>query len=96
MPSKQKKFPCFWCFSVHVGLYESSMGLLNLQCLSIVFDLNEILVVANTMKPSEDRIDARRGRIAREIDSVRISGMLAELKWFSDDESLLKQYTNRG
>ncbi|XP_056170738.1 RNA polymerase II C-terminal domain phosphatase-like 2 [Syzygium oleosum] len=94
MPSKQKKFPCFWCFSVPLGLYESSLRLLNLRCLSIVFDLDETLIVANTMKSFEDRIEAIRGWIARETDSVRISGMSAELKRYVDDRALLKQYAD--
>ncbi|KAF8032015.1 hypothetical protein BT93_D1047 [Corymbia citriodora subsp. variegata] len=94
MPSKQKKFPCFWCFSVPLGLYESSLGLLNLRCLAIVFDLDETLIVANTMKSYGDRIEALRGRIARETDSVRMSGMSAELKRYVDDRALLKQYAD--
>ncbi|XP_056170735.1 RNA polymerase II C-terminal domain phosphatase-like 2 isoform X2 [Syzygium oleosum] len=94
MPSKQKKSPCFWCFSVPLGLYESSLGLLNLRCLAIVFDLDETLIVANTMKSFEDRIEALRARIARETDSVRISGMSSELKRYVDDTALLKQYAD--
>ncbi|RVX06011.1 RNA polymerase II C-terminal domain phosphatase-like 2 [Vitis vinifera] len=93
MPSKQKKFPCFWCYSVPCGLYSSSLWMLNLRCLAIVFDLDETLIVANTMKSFEDRIDALRGWIARESDQVRISGMSAELKRYIDDRALLKQYT---
>ncbi|KAF8032027.1 hypothetical protein BT93_D1049 [Corymbia citriodora subsp. variegata] len=94
MPSKQKKSPCFWCFSVPLGLYESSLGLLNLRCLAIVFDLDETLIVANTMKSFGDRIEALRGWIARETDSVRMLGMSAELKRYVDDRALLKQYAD--
>ncbi|XP_050203835.1 RNA polymerase II C-terminal domain phosphatase-like 2 [Mercurialis annua] len=93
MPSKQKKFPCFWCFPVPLGLYDSCLGMLNLRCLSIVFDLDETLIVANTMKSFEDRIEAIRAWIARETDPMRISGMSAELKRYMDDRMLLKQYT---
>jgi len=50
--------PCFWGFIVPMGLYNSSLVMLNLRCLSIVFGLDETLVVANTMRSSEDRIDA--------------------------------------
>ncbi|XVF08265.1 hypothetical protein REPUB_Repub06bG0211600 [Reevesia pubescens] len=92
MPSKQKKFPCFWCFSVSTGLYNSCLGMLNLRCLAIVFDLDETLIVANTMKSFEDRIEALRGWIAREIDSIRLSVMTAELRRYMDDRLLLKQY----
>ncbi|XP_031397074.1 RNA polymerase II C-terminal domain phosphatase-like 2 isoform X2 [Punica granatum] len=92
MPSKQKKFPCFWCYSVPMGLYNSSLALLNLRCLAIVFDLDETLIVANTMKSFEDRIETLRGWLARETDPVRISGMSGELKRYADDRALLKQY----
>lgn len=92
MPSKQKNFPCFWCFSVPAGLYQSCLGLLDMRCLAIVFDLDETLIVANTMKSFEDRIEALRGWISLETDVVRISGMTAELKRYSDDRALLKQY----
>ncbi|XP_006481010.1 RNA polymerase II C-terminal domain phosphatase-like 2 isoform X3 [Citrus sinensis] len=93
MPSKQKKFPCFWCYSVSSGLYNSCLGMLNLRCLAIVFDLDETLIVANTMKSFEDRIEALRSWIAREPDQIRASGMSAELKRYMDDRTLLKQYT---
>ncbi|XP_021289619.1 RNA polymerase II C-terminal domain phosphatase-like 2 isoform X3 [Herrania umbratica] len=93
MPSKQKKFPCFWCFSVPTGLYNSCLGMLNLRCLAIVFDLDETLIVANTMKSFEDRIEALRGWLARENDLIRGSGMSAELRRYTDDRMLLKQYT---
>ncbi|CAK9319881.1 unnamed protein product [Citrullus colocynthis] len=92
MPSKQKNFPCFWCFAVPCGLYLSCLGMLNLRCLAIVFDLDETLIVANTMKSFEDRIEALRVWIARETDPLRITGMSAELKRYMEDRSLLKQY----
>lgn len=93
MSSKLKKFPCFWCYSVPRGLYNACLGMLNLRCLAIVFDLDETLIVANTMKSFEDRIEALRGWIAREIDPIRSSGMSAEMKRYIEDRALLKQYT---
>lgn len=93
MPSKQKRFPCFWCYAVPAGLYDASLGMLNLRCLAIVFDLDETLIVANTMKSFEDRIEALRSWIARENDPVRASVMTAEMKRYIDDRALLKQYT---
>ncbi|XP_041022989.1 RNA polymerase II C-terminal domain phosphatase-like 2 isoform X2 [Juglans microcarpa x Juglans regia] len=93
MPSKQKKFPCFWCYAVPAGLYDASLGMLNLRCLAIVFDLDETLIVANTMKSFEDRIEAIRSWIVRENDSLRASVMTAEMKRYIDDRALLKQYT---
>ncbi|KAL8152772.1 hypothetical protein V2J09_010532 [Rumex salicifolius] len=92
MPSKEKKFPCFWCCSVAAGLYNSCLGMLNLRCLAIVFDLDETLIVANTLKTFEDRMEYLKGWIAREVDPVRVSGMSAELRRVADDRALLKQY----
>lgn len=92
MPSKQKRFPCFWCYLVPRGLYNACMGMLNLRCLAIVFDLDETLIVANTMKSFEDRIEALRGWIARETDLIRASGMSAEMNRYMEDRALLKQY----
>ncbi|KAJ0028535.1 hypothetical protein Pint_35192 [Pistacia integerrima] len=93
MPSKQKKYPCFWCYSVPLGLYNSCLGMLNLRCLAIVFDLDETLIVANTMKSFEDRIEALKAWVARETDPIRVAGMTAELKRCMDDRMLLKNYT---
>ncbi|KAK2414635.1 RNA polymerase II C-terminal domain phosphatase [Trifolium repens] len=93
MPSKRKKFPCFWCYAVPVRLYDACMGMLNLRCLSIVFDLDETLIVANTMKSFEDRIDALRGWLSRESDPLRVQGMSGELKRYLEDRLLLKQFT---
>ncbi|CAA0836297.1 RNA polymerase II C-terminal domain phosphatase-like 2 [Striga hermonthica] len=92
MPSKQKRFPCFWCYSVPCGLYSSCLWMLNTRCLAIVFDLDETLIVANTMKSFEDRIEALMGWIARETDPIRESGMTAEMKRYVEDRALLKQY----
>ncbi|TQD81042.1 hypothetical protein C1H46_033395 [Malus baccata] len=92
MPSKQKKFPCFWCYAVPLGLYSASLGMLNLRVLSIVFDLDETLIVANTMKSFEDRVETLRSWVARESDGVRMAGMSAEMKRYMDDRWLLKQY----
>lgn len=51
-----------------------------MRCLSIVFDLDETLIVANTMKSFEDRIELLTGWIGGESDPVRVSGMTSELK----------------
>lgn len=67
--------------------------MLNMRCLSIVFDLDETLIVANTMKSFEDRIEALRGWVARETDPIRLSGMSAEMKRYMEDRALLKQYS---
>ncbi|KAK1377434.1 Protein-serine/threonine phosphatase [Heracleum sosnowskyi] len=92
MLSKQKNYPCFWCYSVRPGLYNACLGMLNLRCLSIVFDLDETLIVANTMKSFEDRIEVLRSWISREPDHVRVAGMTAEMKRYIEDRAFLKQY----
>ncbi|KAI8008365.1 RNA polymerase II C-terminal domain phosphatase-like 2 [Camellia lanceoleosa] len=71
MSSKQKKFPCFWCYLDSSGLYNAYLGMLNSDVFSIVFDLDETLIVANTMKSFEDRIEALQSWIARETDPIR-------------------------
>ncbi|KAJ7946959.1 RNA polymerase II C-terminal domain phosphatase-like 1 [Quillaja saponaria] len=90
--SNDRQHPCFWGFSVASGLYNYSLVMLNLRCLGIVFDLDETLIVANTMRSFEDRIEALLRKINSELDPQRISGMLAEVKRYQDDKSILKQY----
>ncbi|XP_073101362.1 RNA polymerase II C-terminal domain phosphatase-like 1 isoform X2 [Elaeis guineensis] len=86
------QYACFWGFNVASGLYNSCLGMLNLRCLGIVFDLDETLIVANTLRSFEDRIDALQRKISTETDPQRVTGMLAELKRYQDDKSILKQY----
>ncbi|KAF5728664.1 C-terminal domain phosphatase-like 1 isoform 1 [Tripterygium wilfordii] len=90
--NNEKQYPCFWGFSVAAGLYTYCLGLLNLRCLGIVFDLDETLIVANTMRSFEDRIEALQRKIHTEIDPQRVTGILAEIKRYQDDKSILKQY----
>ncbi|XP_077241726.1 C-terminal domain phosphatase-like 1 isoform X2 [Tasmannia lanceolata] len=87
-----EQYSCFWGFNVMPGLYNSCLIMLNLRCLGIVFDLDETLVVANTMRSFEDRIDALQRKINSEVDPLRISGILAEIKRYQDDKTILKQY----
>ncbi|KAK7362873.1 hypothetical protein VNO77_04998 [Canavalia gladiata] len=92
MHSRTDDRPCFWGFVVALGLYDSCLVMLNLRCLGIVFDLDETLIVANTMRSFEDRIDALQRKINSEVDPQRISGMQAEVKRYLDDKIILKQY----
>ncbi|RDY02923.1 RNA polymerase II C-terminal domain phosphatase-like 1, partial [Mucuna pruriens] len=92
MYSRNNDRPCFWGFIVASGLYNSCLAMLNLRCLSIVFDLDETLVVANTMRSFEDRIEVLHRKMKSEVDPHRISGMQAEIKRYLDDKSILKQY----
>lgn len=84
--------PCFWGFKVASGLYDSCLTMLNLRCLGIVFDLDETLIVANTMRSFEDRIEALQRKINSESDPQRASVMLAEVKRYQEDKIILKQY----
>ncbi|XP_073016962.1 RNA polymerase II C-terminal domain phosphatase-like 1 isoform X1 [Primulina eburnea] len=84
--------PCFWGFNVAPGLYSSCLVMLNLRCLAIVFDLDETLIVANTMRSFEDRIEALQRKISSESDPHRVSSMVAEVKRYQDDKNILKQY----
>ncbi|KAH9626987.1 hypothetical protein KSS87_017838 [Heliosperma pusillum] len=83
---------CFWGFSLPRGLYESCLDMLNLRCLGIVFDLDETLIVANTLRSFEDRIEALQRKLSVEVDSQRIAGMMAEVKRYQEDKAILKQY----
>ncbi|KAL5137302.1 Protein ASPARTIC PROTEASE IN GUARD CELL 2 [Glycine soja] len=51
----------FLVLVVLLGIYDACLAMLNLRCLAIVFDLDETLIVANTMKSFEDRIEALKG-----------------------------------
>ena len=87
-------FPCFWGFSVAPGLYESCLVMLNLRCLGIVFDLDETLIVANTLRSFEDRIAALQRKVSCEADPQRVAGMIGEIKRYQDDRNILKQYAD--
>lgn len=84
--------PCFWAFTVAPGVYDSSLGMLNLRCLGIVFDLDETLVVANTLRTFEVKTEGLLRRISSEMDPRRRAVMVAEMKRYQDDKDLLKQY----
>ncbi|XP_042042010.1 RNA polymerase II C-terminal domain phosphatase-like 1 [Salvia splendens] len=84
--------PCFWGFNVASSLYNSSLAMLNLRCLGIVFDLDETLIVANTLRSFEDRIESLQRKINGETDPHRIASMMAEIKRYQDDKYILKQY----
>ncbi|TVU03007.1 hypothetical protein EJB05_51471 [Eragrostis curvula] len=83
---------CFWGYKLPFGLYNSCLTMLNLRCLGIVFDLDETLIVANTSRSFEDRIDALQRKLNNETDPQRMNGMLSEIKRYQDDKSILRQY----
>ena len=84
--------PCFWAFTVAPGTYDSCLGMLNLRCLGIVFDLDETLVVANTLHTFEVKIEGLLRRMSSEVDPRRRAVMVSEIKRYQDDKNLLKQY----
>ncbi|GKV00905.1 hypothetical protein SLEP1_g13515 [Rubroshorea leprosula] len=92
MYSRNDDRPCFWGFNVATGLYDSCLVMLNLRCLGIVFDLDETLIVANTMRSFEDRIEALQRKISTEADPQRAASMVAEVKRYQEDKAILKQY----
>ncbi|KAG6387207.1 hypothetical protein SASPL_152393 [Salvia splendens] len=89
---KLRTDPLFWGFNVASSLYNSSLAMLNLRCLGIVFDLDETLIVANTLRSFEDRIESLQRKINGETDPHRIASMIAEIKRYQDDKYILKQY----
>ena len=92
--NRHDQMPCFWGYGVSSGMYNSYLAMLNLICLAIVFDLDETLIVADTLWSFEDRIDALQRKIGTEVDSQRASGMAAELKRYQEDKLILKQYAD--
>ncbi|XP_013604023.1 PREDICTED: RNA polymerase II C-terminal domain phosphatase-like 1 [Brassica oleracea var. oleracea] len=84
--------PCFWAFTVAPGIYDSCLGMLNLRCLAIVFDLDETLVVANTLHTFEVKMEGLLRRMSSEVDPRRRAVMVAQMKRYQDDKNLLKQY----
>ncbi|KAH7433554.1 hypothetical protein KP509_07G074800 [Ceratopteris richardii] len=94
MIANRRLKPCFWGFILTPGLYNSCLTMLNLRCLALVFDLDETLIVANTMRSFEDRIDALGSKLKGEVDAQKVSGMSAELKRYMQDRALLRQFTD--
>ncbi|XP_024536325.1 RNA polymerase II C-terminal domain phosphatase-like 1 isoform X1 [Selaginella moellendorffii] len=84
--------PCFWGFLTGQGSYASCLTMLNLRCLGLVFDLDETLIVANTMRSFEDRMDALTRKMRLETDPERAAALAGELKRYQEDHSILKQY----
>lgn len=79
---------CFWAYSVIEGMYSPCLTMLNLRCLAMVLDLDETLIVANTSKTFDDRIDALNRRLVNREDPA----LAASLKRFQEDKAILEQY----
>ncbi|CAD5197006.1 unnamed protein product [Musa acuminata subsp. malaccensis] len=87
-------YACLWGFIVQSRLYESSVMMLNLRCLGIVFDLDETLIVPNTMWSFKDQDQCSSMKISNETDPPHITSMLAEIKHSQDDKLIMKQYAD--
>ncbi|MCO5583692.1 hypothetical protein L7F22_037605 [Adiantum nelumboides] len=92
MIAVRRQRPCFWGFLMMPGLYSSCLNMLNLRCLALVFDLDETLIVANTMRSFEDRIESLGSKIKAEPDAQKQSGMSSEFNRYLQDRALLRQY----
>jgi RNA polymerase II C-terminal domain phosphatase-like 1/2 len=86
--SEGRREACFWGFVVVEGMYDSCLAMLNLRCLAMVLDLDETLIVANTSKTFDDRIDVLNRRLVNREDPV----LAATLKRFQEDKAILEQY----
>ena len=75
-------------------LYRSCLTMFNLRCLALVLDLDETLIVANTLKSFEDCIEALGSKLKGETDAQKLSVMPAELKQYIQDRALLRQYAD--
>ncbi|CAI5971392.1 unnamed protein product [Closterium sp. NIES-65] len=84
--------PCFWGFLVKEGQFSACLKMLNLRCLAVVFDLDETLFVANTMKSFEDKIGVLRQRLAANSDPQLAKLLAAELGRYEEDRQILLQY----
>lgn len=95
MVSKYRNCACFWCYAVPTGLYNVCLRMLDMRCLWIVLDLDETLIVGNTMRSFKDKIGSLQKRITRETDPVRKSEIYSEMILYEEDQRLLKQYIDR-
>lgn len=95
MVSKYRDCAFFWCYAVPSGLYSVCLRMLDLRCLWMVLDLDETLIVGNSMRSFKDKIASLRRRITRETDSVRKSELFSEMELYEEDQKLLKQYIDR-
>ncbi|XP_024536160.1 RNA polymerase II C-terminal domain phosphatase-like 2 [Selaginella moellendorffii] len=100
---EQEEDGCFfWAFVLPRGLYASCLAMLSTRCLAMVLDLDETLILANTMRSFEDRMDALKAQIDKQriplpnkgMDAQKLACLTAELKRYSDDRALLKQFVD--
>jgi RNA polymerase II C-terminal domain phosphatase-like 1/2 len=57
-----------------------------------VFDLDETIIIANTMRSFESCIESLSHRMDVEDDPGRVDGMSAEIKRYIEDMELLKEF----
>eukprot|EP00898_Chlorokybus_atmophyticus_P000234 jgi/Chlat1/1210/Chrsp115S01675 len=84
--------PIFWGFVCGKGEYKRACKMLVERRMGLVLDLDETVVVANSTKSFDDKIEAVQRRIAEYSQSSRVAGWQAELERLKADRLLLQQY----
>eukprot|EP00850_Spirogloea_muscicola_P009942 SM000057S18372 [mRNA] locus=s57:209995:217420:- [translate_table: standard] len=85
--------PQFWGYVFKVGLYATTLSLLNTRTLGLVLDLDETLLVANAAKGFDDKIENVKRKIRAESDQAKQAALEGELLRLQGDRALLKQYS---
>lgn len=84
--------PGFWAYVVQRGQYEACLRMLNASKLALVFDLDETLVVARSVKNFRDEVAKLEGGLEAETDPGRMKSLLAERQKIEEEYALLKHF----
>lgn len=87
--------PGFWVYLVQRGAYQACLRMLNACRLALVFDLDETLVVARSVKNFRDEVAKLEGVLEAETDPGRRKSLLAERLKIEEDYALLKQFAEK-
>jgi RNA polymerase II C-terminal domain phosphatase-like 1/2 len=87
--------PCFWAYVCRTGQYSVCCSMLNQRTLALVFDLDETLIIANTMKSFDDRIASAERRLRNEPDPEKQAQYADESASLQQDKDLLRDYMDR-
>lgn len=87
--------PCFWAYVCRTGQYSVCCNMLNQRTLALVFDLDETLIIANTMKSFDDRIASAERRLRAEPDPEKQAQYADESASLQRDKDLLRDYMDR-
>lgn len=86
--------PGFWAYVVQRGQYEACLRMLNASRLALVFDLDETLVVARTVRGFRDEVAKLEGVLEAETDPGRKQSLVAERQKIEEDYALLKRFAD--